>query len=1394
MALLNRLFPSRKKSHKQGYVPFGRNETESWKPFNFSKEQVRVLLFRECDWRGRKLLFDSNAVQKVSLENQPCSKLKFGSRQKSENKKTDAFVEVTNGYGYQYMRPNSDVTVLGEMIFGSVAMAFQGTVFKVHSMKSPSRLMCTKVFHSPVTGSRSRGVSDRSLEDSCGSSINSMSDYFTSQGSCPDTRQGSIGSGPLDIELRTKHHYSSLEVDSGFCGDASLQSTSSVGSGGCSSGWLGTYTSSPDSRRSSGSFLTNPLPNHSGSSLASLQRRWRRNMSTSLELGSQGSPWSSRSTVNDPNEDPALHSHRRTKLGLAVVISVTQEEEKDMHTFFFEHMTIMEGIMERLHSSVEHAYLHKEMFVHFMMEGYQDMQRWLVDIFSAPRLTCPVWLGLTSGFSHLNSALSYNFIQDLCQLIATIDTKATNFFISTLVTAVLTHHLGWVATILPGKVPPHHISKNPCTGQLLDALSKSHPYNPLWAQLGELYGALGFPTKIAKTIVTTNTKKLELINKILSSLTYFIRCTEVEKRVVEKQDSSKEERSELNTSASWESNSASKTTLVNEELHSTPSQLARNFLSGRDVMIVFDNRVDPGVEIARELKGEISAFPDTHSVAEQRSSPETTVHNKGGFHSNSSSSEQKCVLPDKSRIKNESDKNVKSDSYLSLPSGGGMKRNISFAKKLDSASTVTKLEKTSSTSSQGSNRLYPSLADFKLLEDDIRDSGILLQNEDSNVEDVQVNEDNRKLQSSFHHEEISQKVSRLCRVPTSAILYHLRNENTEKDVQFKEMHVPKRIENERQRSSVKTAPVIKVNNWPEAPVRDTKHASSTSNIASQGPNSDRKEIASETSKGDVIFVIGDNEQLVDLKQSHKSDNKNNEKSISCENDISGCDECNGYQPVTTTSSLPSTPAAVCDKDGRLSTYASQAFHSNVKMSHLGSNNCLCDVKPSVCVTNSDSAIKSESNMRLSACKAEGLDVPTEGKRNAPCSTFEKKVVTVRPSVIELEDECGGLRTDLTANHKVRTIKPVTRSLSLSCPLSGDRNGLPICRRNSDCVCEASRYLKDYHSVRFHFERCESVLMNYIEGRDQKKTLNKSDQKVDKVTEARGNFCLVESSVVCEKCNSVAKDAFSIVDRSDEKCDTRGEIVGGCVSIKNNGASDGEKNAIFESYNSLSDDEALCDDQKVGEETVPEEQKQQQFECLLQIPTPRCRVDKNGKQLCGFAASLLGGASDHYIPDMVLQGCMQLPKGWETSLRRDLSLTAHNPLLDQEVAEAVCIVADIDTWEVQLVSSHTYVVDKPGTLGIRVGMSRLVANMLESLLYLWKLKASPEHCLLHLESKLRELFLRSQALAELLLTTEFCDMELLTTSLDLDANDVPLLLAIASTHSPQVTERYGLSFR
>jgi hypothetical protein len=46
-----------------------------------------------------------------------------------------------------------------------------------------------------------------------------------------------------------------------------------------------------------------------------------------------------------------------------------------MRLFLFEHMTVIEGMMERLHSCVERAYQRKEMFVHLMVEGSLDMQQ-----------------------------------------------------------------------------------------------------------------------------------------------------------------------------------------------------------------------------------------------------------------------------------------------------------------------------------------------------------------------------------------------------------------------------------------------------------------------------------------------------------------------------------------------------------------------------------------------------------------------------------------------------------------------------------------------------------------------------------------------------------------------------------------------------------------------------------------------------------------------------------------------------------------------------------------------------------------------------------------------------------------------------------------------------------
>lgn len=58
-------------------------------------------------------------------------------------------------------------------------------------------------------------------------------------------------------------------------------------------------------------------------------------------------------------------------------------------------------------------------------------------------------------------------------------------FLPALLTAVLTNHLAWVPTVMPNGQPPIKIFLEKHSSQSVDLLAKTHPYNPLWAQLGE---------------------------------------------------------------------------------------------------------------------------------------------------------------------------------------------------------------------------------------------------------------------------------------------------------------------------------------------------------------------------------------------------------------------------------------------------------------------------------------------------------------------------------------------------------------------------------------------------------------------------------------------------------------------------------------------------------------------------------------------------------------------------------------------------------------------------------------------------------------------------------------------------------------------------------------------
>lgn len=58
-----------------------------------------------------------------------------------------------DGVGYRYAKPTeTDYNAIGEMVFGSVAMAVRSTSLKVHWLTEPTRFLCSQVFVTPVAG------------------------------------------------------------------------------------------------------------------------------------------------------------------------------------------------------------------------------------------------------------------------------------------------------------------------------------------------------------------------------------------------------------------------------------------------------------------------------------------------------------------------------------------------------------------------------------------------------------------------------------------------------------------------------------------------------------------------------------------------------------------------------------------------------------------------------------------------------------------------------------------------------------------------------------------------------------------------------------------------------------------------------------------------------------------------------------------------------------------------------------------------------------------------------------------------------------------------------------------------------------------------------------------
>ncbi|KTG44633.1 hypothetical protein cypCar_00002859 [Cyprinus carpio] len=290
------------------------------------------------------------------------------------------------------------------------------------------------------------------------------------------------------------------------------------------------------------SLLATPLPSpgssFSSGCASSYQRRWHRSQATSLQHGPMPR-WNTEEMFNlsdeSCNSNPAMI--RRKKIAISIIISLPEREEENhnFQEFFFSHFPLFESHMNKLKTAIERAMIvcrriaessqRVQVYLCRVMEALGEFRMTVWNLYMAPRISEPVWLSMISQSTERN-LLCQRFLKEMSLL---MDHGAKSQFLSALLTAVLTHHLAWVPTVMPSSLPPIKTACQKPASQTVDLLAKSHPYNPLWAQLGDLYGALGSPVRVCRTVVVG--RRRELVQRVLYILSYFIRCSDLQEHV-----------------------------------------------------------------------------------------------------------------------------------------------------------------------------------------------------------------------------------------------------------------------------------------------------------------------------------------------------------------------------------------------------------------------------------------------------------------------------------------------------------------------------------------------------------------------------------------------------------------------------------------------------------------------------------------------------------------------------------------------------------------------------------------------------------------------------------------------------------------------------------------------
>uniref|UniRef100_W8AYT0 Folliculin-interacting protein 2 n=2 Tax=Ceratitis capitata TaxID=7213 RepID=W8AYT0_CERCA len=1372
--------------------------------FPFDGRQVRVLLYRECDKTGRKLLFDSNALQKVPLKETNGNNSKAGTDRytrlseyttnnrnrngnttsKSQAYKThssNSFIEVCEEYGYKHVQPNSaEFTTVGEMVFGASAMSFRGTAFKVHWLQLPPRLLCSQVFLTPVHAGNGHSpystISTNSLAtprtsissehgsiDSFSMGSFSMLGYPMSVGrhlSLTPSDRSSFMTTPLDVpdqqsvsdggRTDSGPQFSSTYstgIDSGYDGMSRSQMSSDQ--------WSASYQYS--TRSSFGSLSSEQIDALQKYNIESvyfshmtsvddnagdgtLQRRISRNLRTSFENehsvndligfisdnypaagtancggsegGNMGVPNYRRASysANESRSNPEIGRrrdtlssgssksiHRRAKLGLAVCITMSESFEEEMELFCSEHIALLESMLGRLRACTERAYINHKEFYQIMFQAWLETQQWFNDLFTAPRIKCPIWLSITTSGNKYSKSVAEKFMKELCWLLSLADTKDTNFFISTMLTAILTHHLGWVSTIAAFNSRTSLIESSTAAieqrAKLLQ-VSQKHPYNALWAQMGDLYGAIGLPPRLARTIVY-GTEKLA-VERLLNILTYFIRCGEV-RRSAKREDFNKDTINSLiqqrknevlkksNSSSYQRGHSLKKAPLADG---GSSECIGLSGMKRTQTCKLNLNTIADNGEMSDDMAGEEEKTSDEEIDGAQvvRTLKKNEIPNVLAFRDSR-------FVQQELRIGNYlMDTGIEKKSLLQFAKSNVINNKQLVEKEGKIRVLITSPDNEEVCIEDENSLGGGSTSDEGALEAIEIDTGI-----DNNVpysDGGIVNTGKRH----FFWQVVKEGLS------LSQLQHNLSESN----------QLKRQEELDDSLATLSLSDLITQNSmgksdrmtWGIEPRRENvclEEEIHFDNCQKKRDNMGGSCI------GGVVFMLGENEPLVNIKKSNE--------------DLITAIDKEETKVEDTGSSDGNTSQQLCPLHQRTHGPTSKR-HSGVKFNF--------EQFPQIATNYMKSKNLVLSNYDLLMDKSAKFDTQSAG--------------------ITLES----LTSDSSASASTATVS--TTINSTECMVCNSiLNSYQTPSNATELEFETDE-IRSPHSQQAVNKMVKSPAAHIASNSTRTLQSVSSGASIDTLKSASaGNF------VECEPTSSPSCRQKTYNTNTRKVSSHRGSIssvAAKCAAVN----------------------EAI----HLVKLPVP---------AIREIPQEDDPGSGDGMKLrAGFVPSLFLNVSDHYVSDMVLQGTCASPDKWHMSLREDLALSARAASLISLPAENVAIVANMEKWDVRLISSQLQHFPYAGDQSTPVGMSQLVSSMLETVHAMNSAGISAYECLAYIESKMQEIFLQSESLAAFLLETEFCQLSTVTTALNLSENDVPLLLSIASIHTPQIAKKCGISFR